>query len=257
MKPARGVLWCNVPMGNTLVIQSYRTDFVPGWVALCLDSVRDWARESRYDYRFVGDEIFSLVPDWYREKVAHRLPVATDYARLLLLQAALSGNDYDTAIWLDADLLVFDAGLSLDFEGTCAFGRERWVQTGSHGRPILRRNVHNAVCVFRRGCPVLPFLIQTVESIIRRVDPQHIAPQMVGPKLLTALHNICGFTLLDNIGALSPAVLDDLVDGGGDALALLRAEQPVPLQAANLCASLARADQAETACSRLLAAAAL
>ena len=237
--------------GSTLVIQSYRREAVPAWIDICLDSVRRWTHDRHYDYRFVDDRIFSLVPAWYRAKVGDRLPILTDYARLLLIQGALDAG-YDQAIWLDADLLVIDPDLCLQFDGSCAFGRELWVQPDRRGGMQARRNVHNAVCAFRQGCPVLPFLCYSVESLIRRVDPAHIAPQMVGPKLLTALHNICGFSLLDNVGALSPELLQDIAVGEGPALTLFRERQQQPLQAANLCASLIRADVAETACARLL-----
>ena len=54
---------------------------------------------------------------------------------------------------------------------------------------------------------VLNFLIHTIESMIARVDPEHIAPQMVGPKLLKALHNLAHFDLESEAGAMSPLLL--------------------------------------------------
>src|SRR5690606_5614353 len=117
------------------------------------------------------------------------------------------------------DLLIFDPALTLVFEGSCAFGQEVWIQQPAL-RLEARRNVHNAVCVFRQACPVLPFLLHTVESLIRRVDPDRIAPQMVGPRLLNALHPLADFALLPQVGALSPEVVTDLVAGQGPALDL-------------------------------------
>lgn len=220
-------------------------------MADCLASVERWAGAQGHDYRFAGDEIFAVVPAWYRAKVGGKLPVATDYARLVLLQQALASG-YDTVIWFDADLLIFDQGLRLDFAGTCAFGHEVWIQQ-REGRLQARRNVHNAVCAFRRGCPVLPFLIHTIESLLRRVDPERIAPQMAGPKLLNALHPLCDFALLPQVGALSPEVLADLGAGHGLALDLLRQQSPVPVQAVNVCASLAGDAAARAAVGALLA----
>jgi hypothetical protein len=227
---------------TVLVVQSCSPAQQQSWIGSCLESVQQWADSQGYDYRLVGDEIFRLVPDWYRDKTGSKKPVATDYARLVLLQQALD-EGYAEVIWLDADVLVFDEGLALGFEGSCAFGQEIWVQ------PVddtfaARRNVHNAVCVFRKGCPVLPFLIQTVASIIGRIDPAHIAPQVVGPKLMTALHSICGFSLLPQVGALSPAVVADMCAGSGPALNLLRRKSIVKPQAVNLCASLIKPAQA-------------
>lgn len=216
----------------------------------CLASAEAWARAAGHDYRFAGDEIFAQVPDWYMAKVGSKLPVATDYGRLVLLQAALA-EGYEQVAWLDADVVVFDPAFRLDFDGTCAFGQEVWVQE-KDGRLEARKNVHNAVCAFRQGCPVLPFLRHTVESLMRRVDPDRIAPQFAGPKLLNALHPLCDFALLPQAGALSPLVLKDLCEGEGPALALLRERSPRPPQALNVCASLAEPAGAERAVLALL-----
>lgn len=227
---------------STLVLQSCSELQQQGWMGACVASVRRWAQLQGHDYRLLGDEIFAVVPPWYRSKVGNKLPVATDLARLLLCQQALA-DGYAQALWFDADLLVLDEKLQLEFEGSCAFGQEVWIQQRK-GRLEARRNVHNAVCVFRQGCPVLPFLIHTVTSLIRRVDAAHIAPQMVGPKLLQALHPLADFALLPQVGALSPAVVVDLLQHGGPALTLLQQRSdPLP-QAVNLCASLLEEAQA-------------
>lgn len=235
---------------STLVIQSCSERQRQSWMRLCLASVARWSEERGHDYRFVGDEIFDVVPDWYRAKVGAKLPVATDYGRLVLMRDALDAG-YDEVIWFDADLVIFDPALALVFEGTCAFGHEVWIQPRD-GRFEARRNVHNAVCVFRKGCPVLPFLLHTVESLVRRVDPNHIAPQFAGPRLLNALHPLADFALLPQVGALSPDVVRDLIAGQGPALDLLRRESRVPLQAANVCASVNGDDAAEKAIAVLL-----
>lgn len=220
---------------RTAVIQSFRTTDTPEWISRCLDSVKQWCATRQYDWCFCGDELFARVPGWYMDKTGPG-PVAADYARLVLAQEKLAAG-YDTVIWLDADTLVLDDALQLTTDRSCAFGQEFWVQE-EQGKLKVRRNVHNAVCLFHQGDVVLPFLAETVASIIRRADPDHIAPQMVGPKLLTALHSLHDFALLPQVGALSPAVVTDLVAGGGQALAQLLAHTPVPLQAVNLCASL-------------------
>ena len=223
-------------MMKTLVIQSCSEENIPSWIEACLDSVRMWTEQQGYQRCFVGDEIFNLVPDWYLAKTG-RGPVATDYARLVLIREALANQGYDQAIWLDADMFVLDPSMTLDSAGSCAFGQEIWIQQES-GKLKARKNVHNAVCQFRRGCVVLPFLIETVASIIRRANPDKIAPQMVGPKLLSALHSLHDFDLLPQVGAISPEVARDIVAGGGAALSLLQEKLRSPLQAVNLCASL-------------------
>jgi hypothetical protein len=235
---------------STLVIQSCSETQLEGWMGQCIGSVQGWADAQGFDYHFVGDEIFRLVPDWYMAKVGRKLPVATDLARLKMIQMALQ-EGYTQAIWLDADVLVFDRSLQIDFDGSCAFGQEVWVQE-HEGRLAARRNVHNAISVFRKDCVVLPFLMQTVESIIRRVHPEHVAPQMVGPKLLTALHSICGFALLPEVGALSPEVVSDICAGKGAALDLMRRKSEIKPKAVNLCASLIQPEAAVSVIETLL-----
>jgi hypothetical protein len=227
---------------RTLVIQSSSLAQKQGWQQHCLQSVERWAQGQGFDYRWLGDEIFARVPAWYLAKVGSKLPVATDYARLVLLQEALA-QGYQQALWLDADVLVLDTKMVFNFEGSCAFGQEVWVQE-RHGKYQARRNIHNAVAVFRQHCAVLPFLLRCVESLMQRVDPAHLAPQFVGPKLLQALQPLADFAVLPQVGALSPAVIDDLCLDGGPALdLLLQLSQPLP-QAVNLCASLLADEQA-------------
>ena len=239
---------------NTLVIQSFRNQNIPPWIQRCLDSVRVWCEVQGYQRCFVGDEIFDLVPDWYMDKTG-KGPVATDFARLVLIRETLNNQGFDQAIWLDADVYVLDPNMTLDCPGSCAFGQEVWVQQAKAGTGKLeaRKNVHNAVCLFRRGCVVLPFLIETVLSIIRRANPDKIAPQMVGPKLLSALHSLHDFHLLPQVGAISPDVARDIIAGGGPALALLQSESVMPVQALNLCASLIGSEMNNTEADQLIA----
>lgn len=225
---------------KTLVIQSCSAAARQGWMGQCLTSVQRWAALHGHEYRFLGDEIFDVVPPWYLAKVAAKLPVATDYARLVLLQQALD-DGYDEALWFDADLLILDDTMSLTYDGSCAFGQEVWVQrsgTGAHSRLQARRNIHNAVAVFRQGCPVLPFLQHCTLSLVRRIDPAHIPPQLCGPKLLQALQPLADFALLPQVGALSPLVVADLCRGGGEAWDLMLQHAAAAPQAVNLCASL-------------------
>ncbi len=201
-------------------------------------SVRAWADMQGYAYRFQGDALFDMLPDWYRSKVGQRLPVLADLARLLWISRCLTEREAEWVVWVDADVLVFaPEQLSLAPQTSCFFGRELWVQEDK-GRVRTYRNVHNAWCGFRQDCVVLPFLIEAVQRLVQRVDPERIAPQFVGPKLLTSLHNLVGFELDERVGALSPLVAGELVRKPGPGLESLRRELLQPLAAANLCASL-------------------
>jgi len=224
-----------------VVIQSYRTSAVAPWIETCLESVRQWTAAQGFRYRFVGDEIFQMVPAWYGDNAGHRAPVVTDLARLLLIREELAGGA-GQAIWLDADVLVFDpARLSVPAGMGYAFGREFWVQpageTAGRGKLKVYRNVHNAISVFEPANAFLEFYIHACERIIGGANGS-VPNQVVGTKFLTALHNIMGFHLIDAVGMFSPLVIRDVTAGGGPALDRLWAVSPAPLAAANLCSSL-------------------
>ena len=221
---------------KTLVLQSQRTENCPSWIEQCLESVQGWCHQHNYSWHFLGDEIFDLVPGWYMDKTG-KGPIAADYARLVAMKNLLAEKGTDQVIWLDADVYVLDDKMVLSSEKSCAFGFEVWIQ--QEGKTLrARKNVHNAVCLFKPGCVVLPFLIETVASIIQRANPASIAPQMVGPKLLSALHSLHDFALLPQVGALSLEVAADVINGGGPALDLLLNKNGEKLQAMNLCSSL-------------------
>ncbi|MDJ0894723.1 MAG: hypothetical protein QNJ92_06240 [Alphaproteobacteria bacterium] len=221
---------------TTLVYQSLSESGTPVWMERCTASVRAWADAQGYAYHRFGDDAFELAPPWCLDKAGGRRPMVMDLVRLLLARDLL--GEFERVVWLDADVLVFrpDA-LVLPADVSFAFGREVWVQPDADGRLKTFRNVHNAVCVFSLGNPMLEFYIHAATEILRRLD-RGGAPQLIGPKLLTALHSLVGFPLIDAVGAFSPTVLRAIAVGGGPALDLLLRETPVPLAAANLCASL-------------------
>jgi len=221
---------------DTIVFQSAPAGRRDGWRGRCLDSVADWAGRTGAAYRLIDDRFLDPVPNWYRAKTADRRPVQADLARLIEARRLLDAG-WRRAVWLDADVVVFaPAGLTLDGLGPVGFGREYWVQRDRRGRWVARRNVHNAVCVFEAGNSTLDFLIDTTLSIVRRHDGAP-APQLVGPKLLGALHGLVAFPVTEAVGAFSPPVLADIAAGGGPALDTLRRAAPSPA-AANLAASL-------------------
>ncbi len=254
-------------MTKTLVLQSAQSRRAQ-WLDTCLVSVESWAAQANYTYRFIGDELFDQVPEWYMHKVAGRMPIASDLGRLLWIKNLLDQGEADTVVWLDADVLVFaPSKLKVAPVSSCVFGQELWIQKKlpkSHpkdgeklqrqnGTWQVRKNVHNALAAFRKGCPVLPFLIEVIQRMMHRVDANFIAPQMMGPKLLSNLHNLADFELMPSVGALSPDAMLNLAGkqakheetsvensqgAGQGALQALLAKQTEPLLAANLCSSL-------------------
>lgn len=244
-------------MTKTLILQSAPA-LRAQWLDTCLASVEAWATQANYAYRFIGDELFDPVPVWYLEKVAGRMPIAADLGRLLWIKQLLDKGEADTVVWLDADVLVFaPALLEIKPSSSCVFGQELWIQKnvakgvakGGKTKWQGRKNVHNALATFTKGCPVLPFLIEVILRMMKRADPDFIAPQMMGPKLLSNLHSLADFELMPAVGALSPDVILDLAGHAGlrhggrrvaqaSALQTLLGLQTEPLLAANLCSSL-------------------
>ena len=235
-------------MRTTLVVQSHRNPLPYAWLRFCLDTVADWARENDFDYQFVGDELFDPVEPELLEKIGDRRVIATDIARLQLLRQGLA-NGYECVVWCDADFLIFDPG-NFDLpRGDCAFGREIWVQRDDRGGLRAYPKLHNAFLLFRRGNPVLDFYLDTAQRLLR-LNQGGMPPQFIGPKLLTALHNIACFPVFDRAGMLSPPVMRDILSGGGPALDLFLQKSPCPPAAANLSSSLIEAEsftQAEMA----------
>lgn len=222
-------------MPNVLVLQSHRTPLPHPWLADCLASVRDWAASHRFTYRFVGDALFDPLSDDLRAACAERLVVATDLARLHALQAALH-EGFDAAVWCDADVLVLDPeALTLPPDGH-AVGRQVWVQR-EEGRIRTFRQVHNAFLLVRAGDPFLPWYLHVAERMVR-AHQGAMVPQLVGPKLLTALHNVVGLPVAEAVNMLPPDVGVDLAAGGGPCLDAYLARCAVPPAALNLCASL-------------------
>lgn len=223
--------------GDTLVLQSHRLPLPGRWLEPCLASVRAWAAGRGFAYRFEGDELLHRLPDDLRARTSGQTAIAADLARLSALGEALDAG-YRRAVWIDADTLVIDP-TRLNLPATdYALGREVWIQpAGARGRLRAYVKVHNAFLLFAAGNPFLSFYRHAAERIVR-AHQGPMVPQLVGPKLLTALHNLIECPVAESAGMLSPAVARDLVAGGGPALDLFLARSPVPPAALNLCGSL-------------------
>ncbi len=224
---------------NTIVLQSQAPERLEGWQGRCCESVRSWAEVKGFAYRFEGDELFGRVPAELRQRFADQPVVLADLARLLWLQAVLE-EGFERAIWVDADVLLFR---DLDLAGPGDYlGREVWIQ-GDLRRPRSFRKVHNAWLQFHRDSVFLPYYIDRALTLLQRVQPP-VVPQFIGPKLLTAWHNIAAFDVEERIGMSSPLVTRELLgllrDGPGSntpALRLLADGHRQGLCGLNLCAS--------------------
>ena len=235
-------------MSATLVLQSHREPLPFPWLAQCLASVRDWAAAQGYDYRFIGDELFDHLPPAIARRPELPLVVRTDLARLLALRAALEAG-YRAAVWCDADCVCFAPDAFKLPDTDFALGREVWIQQGSGEALRAYVKVHNAFLLFRRGNSFLDFYIGAATRLLHALDGACV-PQFIGPKFLTAVHNIALCPVAENAGMLSPPVVADLLRGGGPALDLFRRRSTQPVAMANVCTSLVTSgelDQADAA----------
>ena len=224
-------------MTRTLVIQSHRTPLPALWMEKTIHSVKTWAALRHFDYRFLGDELFDALPQDLLIKTRTQPVVTSDLARLKALKSALR-DEYHTVIWCDADFLVFSPekfDLPPDDFG---LGREIWIQRDDRsGRPRAYIKIHNAFLFFRKGNAFLDFYMDSAERLIRKHNGP-FAPQFLGPKFLTAIHNIVSCHVVEAAGMLSPLVIKDLLNGSGPFLDLFLKHMRHPIAAANLCGSL-------------------
>lgn len=225
-------------MSKTLVIQSHRHPLPYTWLHDCIDSVKHWAELNHYKYQFIGDDLFEYVPHDLINKTQDQLVIATDLARLKLLQTKLK-EKYHTVIWCDADFLIFSPENFILANDTYSLGREVWIQTNSKDlkKFIAKIKVHNAFMMYRQENPFLDFYTDTAERLVR-LNTGRMPPQFIGPKLLGAIHNIAQCNVLETAGMLSPAVIKDIGNKSGEALALFKQKSVQPIAAANLCSSL-------------------
>ncbi|MCZ6616900.1 MAG: hypothetical protein O7E57_02115 [Gammaproteobacteria bacterium] len=188
-----------------------------------------------FSYRFVGDELFDPVPEDIVLRTAERTVVAADLARLYAIRQGLR-EGFAAVVWCDADILVIDPQRLNLPEEAYSLGREVWVQ----GPPDDLRayvKVHNAFLVFRQDNTFLEFYIDTALRLIR-AHKGLMVPQFIGPKLLTAIHNVIGCPVIETAAMLSPDVVRNILDGGGPALDLFKRRTVVTPAAVNLCGSL-------------------
>ena len=223
---------------KTLVVQSHRQPIPHAWINICIESVKNWTDQNKYEYQFISDELFTYVSEDVIEKTKAQPVVATDLARLKILQNYLV-KGYDTVVWCDADFLIFSPENFILPSDKYAVGREVWVQMAEEKSKILKAyvKVHNAFMMYRNENSFLDFYVDTAEQLLIK-NIGRMSPQFIGPKLLTAIHNVVQCPVLENAGMLSPLVISDIAAGGGEALELFHRKSPRPIAAANLCNSL-------------------
>lgn len=221
---------------KTVVFQSYRTHDVPAWIERCMASVKDWATLRGHDYCFTGDDFLGLAPDWYRAKAGSELCPVTDLCRLIRARQLLAG-EHDLAIWIDADLLVFQPeALHLALDEGYAFTHEVWIAPDPAGRVTASHRVNNSIAMFARRQPQLDFFI---DACLRIARAQPVLGKLdVGTRFLGNLRRVLPFPLIEGVATLSPLLMHGIAQGATRHSALLAREHAHPIAGANLCGSL-------------------
>jgi hypothetical protein len=233
-------------MVNTLVLQSHTDPLPHAWLRRCMDTVKAWSVLNNFHYQFIDDELFEFVPTELLEKIKTQWVIATDLARIKVMWSFLN-RGYERVVWCDADFLIFDSkGFVLPGK-LYALGREVWIQESANnpGKLVARVKVHNAFLLFCQHNVFLDFYIDTAERLLLK-NSGSMPPQFIGPKFLTAIHNVVQCPALETAGMLSPLVINDIVVGAGSALTLFRQRSTQPIAAANLCSSLCAGDSLST-----------
>ena len=227
---------------KTVVYQSFRAHDCPPWLEACMRSARTWAESRGFAYRFFDDRFFDFCPPWYRQRVGANILLMSDLARLVAARELLA-DEFERAIWIDADVLFFapaafdiDAGDGGgDDDDRFALNTELWVNR-EHGQFVGWRRVNNAVCRFDRGNAFLDFYIDACQRIVRKATGP-LDRLGVGTAFLTPLHKIVPLPQIPSVGTFNPILMDHLARGDAEPLRAYRKHFAHPIGAANLCGS--------------------
>ena len=220
---------------KTVVFQSFRTRNVPGWIAACLASTRDWTRQRGYEYRFFDDAFFELVPEDLRARGSHSKCLLADYARLVAARKLLD-EGFSRAVWIDADALVFaPEDFEIPLSNGYAFCREVWLDRITLGRPQFKLTVNNAVSVFCQDETIIPFYLDAAAALIR--SSQTLDSCAIGTDFLVRLRRAHAFPLLTEVGMLGPEMMHRYLEDDGSFLRPYLNYQTSPVRVVNLCLS--------------------
>ena len=220
---------------KTVIYQSFRTVNVPAWITACMDSVKTWAQQHGYDYRFWDDSFFDLVPADLRTRASAHVCLITDYARLVAARQLLD-EGYERAVWVDADAFIFNPeGFKLEQTSGYAFCREVWLDRVALGQPQFRVTVNNSVSVFCRDEAIIPFYLDAARRILSSTQP--LTPFSIGTDWLLAIRKASPFPLLTSVGILGPEMMYRYLHDDGRFLAPYLRIQTSPVAAVNLCFS--------------------
>ncbi|MCE9633967.1 MAG: hypothetical protein K8Q92_07260 [Methylophilales bacterium] len=217
------------------IIQAYEAPAVPGWIARCLASVREWAALQGHDYHF-SPEFWRYSPDWFRRRCGTELGPMTDVARLYMMKEQFE-RGVECAVWIDADVLVFDPqNLNIPTEADFFGIEEVTVLSFDDGSTqISPPGVNGALLGARRDSSMFDIYLDAVESVVRDY-PELVLPRTVaGPPLLTQLAKSHNIECLTTVGLFTPNILNEIALGIPRLPAIFAKSFGHKVAAANLC----------------------
>ena len=106
--------------------------------------VKQWAENNDFEYNCLADEVFDVLPIWYRQKLEGRGPILADLARLIHARAALQ-DGYEAVVWCDSDTLVIEPDWQPTMPSHSIFGQELWLQRQTRVGVLSRAQSHEAL----------------------------------------------------------------------------------------------------------------
>lgn len=220
---------------RTLVFQSFRRDNIPDWLTCCMNSVAKWSRRRGFEYRFIGDELFELLPEWFANAYAGRMLPLTDLGRLKAAAKYLQ-EGFTRTVWIDADVLIFDPdNFSVDTEFGFAFCRELWLEK-RWGATVADNRINNCVSVYEQGNAFLDFYLYAAQALAR-AKAQDLTDWDIGTNLLSTLGRTLPLPLLGNVGMFSAQIVRSLASEDDKLLTEYASHLGASLAAGNFCNS--------------------
>lgn len=231
-KPTNG--WFVKP--TTVILQVYESTDLPIWIERCIGTVKQWSEAKGFAYKFLREGFFSRSPDWFRERCGAQTGPVTDLSRVLLMQD-LFDEGYETVIWIDADVLIFDAP-TFKIEITKGFLAiyEVTLHVRTNGEVnVTGPTVNGAVLGAVRDHPVLNFYRHAIEETVRNFPHHEIPRTVAGPTLLTRIAQIVPLECITTVGLFTPAMLQEIAQGGDRLCRIFSERFGYAVAAANLC----------------------
>jgi len=217
-------------MTKTLVYQSFRTHNIPSWLTTCMTSVQNWAATQGYEYQFIDDSFFQVVPTWFADSVERQRHIMSDLARLEFADQYLNSG-WDKVIWMDADLYIpHPSRFIIPNTSNFWLTAELWVDAENR-QPSFSKRVNNAILVFNKENFFLKYYRDACIKIIKHKKAP-MAHTEIGTKFLTGISHL--LPQLKGVSLFSPFLLYSFYNKDQDLINSYLKKLESPIYAANM-----------------------